>query len=176
MASGSRKPLALNRNSLLRRSTTMTKMALTIDDETRAENAELVDELKTQLQKAERASEQYQRQRDVFQLRLDELLRERATLEERQHLHDAEIMAAKNKVKESDKATRELLDAHNTEKTLLLRDRDEKLGREVELQLIIQRLNETVRSKNRPNLSRSCLLSLPLASLCISANVLGSWR
>jgi hypothetical protein len=65
------------------------------EDDARAEHAQLVAELKEQLQRAEFASEQYQKQLEVLQLRLDEVLVDQSRLEEQGHQRDAEIQSCK---------------------------------------------------------------------------------
>ena len=118
------------------------------EDDARAENAQLVAELKEQLQKAELASEQYQKQLEVLQLRLDEVLIDQTRLEEQNHQRDAEIQALRANAKDFARQKREMEQFHEAEKTLILKEREQQATKEEELQSVIRRLNETIRQRD----------------------------
>lgn len=118
------------------------------DEDARAENAQLVAELKQQLQKAEIASEQYQKQLEVLQMRLDEVLTDQNRLEERDSQHDGEIQALRLEVKDFARQKRDLEQSYESEKAIILKEREEQADKEGELQSVIRRLNETIRQRD----------------------------
>jgi hypothetical protein len=118
------------------------------EDDARAENAQLVIELREQLQKAELASEQYQKQLEVLQLRLDEVLLHQSGLEEQDHQRDMEIQALRANAKDFARQKKEMEQVHEAEKALILKDREQQALREEELHSVIHRLNETIRQRD----------------------------
>jgi septal ring factor EnvC (AmiA/AmiB activator) len=137
-----------------------------VDEDSRAEHAQLVEELKHHVKKAELASEQYQKEMEILQMRLDEVMGERNNLEEQISQKDAEAEAVHAETKDIMRQKKELEQAHKTEKALMLKEREEQIHKEKELQSVVQRLNETMRQKemrsfvegDRPSLSRSGIL------------------
>ena len=138
------------------------------DDDTRAQNARLVEELRQQVQKAEMASEQYQKEVEILQMRLSEAVGERNILEDHISQKDAETEAVHAKARDIMRQKKELEQAHNAEKAVMLKERESQTIKERELQAIVQRLNDTIRQKemrahvdaDRPVLSRSGMLFL----------------
>jgi hypothetical protein len=118
------------------------------EDDARAEHAQLVAELKEQLQRAEFASEQYQKQLEVLQLRLDEVLIDQTHLEEQGHQRDAEIQILQANAKEYARQMKEMEQFHEAEKALILKERDQQASKEEELQVVIRRLNDTIRQRD----------------------------
>ena len=118
------------------------------EDDERAENAQLVADLKEQLQKAEVASEQFQKQLEVLQMRLDEVLTDQSRLEERDHQRDQELQALQLEAKEFARQKRELEQSHEAEKAILLKEREQQSNKEDELQAVIRRLNDTIRQRD----------------------------
>ena len=118
------------------------------EDDARAEHAQLVAELKEQLQRAEFASEQYQKQLEVLQLRLDEVLKDQTRLEEQGHQRDAEIQILQANAKDFARQRKEMEQFHEAEKTLILKERDQQARKEEELQVVIRRLNDTIRQRD----------------------------
>jgi hypothetical protein len=145
------------------------------DDEARAQNAALIEELKEQLQKAETASEQYQRQLGVLQMRLDEAVTEQGKLEEQAHERDSTLEALTTEIREHARQLRDIEQAHEQERNAMLQDKEQQASREEELQATIQRLKETIAQKDirvntdtDKNVSRSCKnLSLVAESFLI---------
>lgn len=121
------------------------------EEEAKAQNAALIEELKEQLQKAETASEQYQKQLGVLQMRLDEALSEQAKLEDQAHEKDSKIEALQNEIREHARQIRELEQAHELERNAMLKDKEQQASREEELQATIQRLKESLAQKERMN-------------------------
>ena len=118
------------------------------EEESRAQNVELIAQLKDQVRRAEDASEQYRKQVEVLQARLDEITEEQTTAEEREYSRRSEVDGLQAEAKESARQRRELEQSHENEMTQLLNDRQAQAGRESELQSVIQRLNESLRSRD----------------------------
>ncbi|KUL88804.1 hypothetical protein ZTR_03491 [Talaromyces verruculosus] len=133
------------------------------DDEARAQNAALIDELKEQLQKAETASEQYQKQLGVLQSRLDDAITEQQKLEDQVHERDSNIEALNTQIRDHARQLRDMEQAHEQERNAMLQDKEQQASREEELQSTIQRLKESIAQKDirvntdsdKSNISRS---------------------
>ncbi|EER39249.1 conserved hypothetical protein [Histoplasma capsulatum var. duboisii H88] len=132
------------------------------DDDARAQNAALIDELKEQVQKAETVSDQYRKQLGVLQLRLDEAVSEQGRLEEQAHEKDSALGALQAEVKELTRQIRDLEQAHETERIAMAKEKEQQAKREEDLESTIQRLKETIAQKefrinveNERNVSRS---------------------
>ncbi|KAL2872550.1 uncharacterized protein BJX67DRAFT_12297 [Aspergillus lucknowensis] len=132
------------------------------EEEARAQNAALIEDLKEQLQKAETASEQYQKQLGVLQMRLDEAISEQAKLEDQSHERDTKIETLNGEIREHVRQIRDLEQAHELERNAMLQEKEQQTSREEEMQATIQRLKEAVAQKdirisaeNDKNVSRS---------------------
>ncbi|EED23456.1 conserved hypothetical protein [Talaromyces stipitatus ATCC 10500] len=133
------------------------------DDEARAQNAALIEELKEQLQKAETASEQYQKQLGVLQSRLDDAITEQQKLEDQVHERDGNIEALNAQIRDHSRQLRDMEQAHEQERNAMLQDKEQQASREEELQSTIQRLKESIAQKDirintdgdKSNISRS---------------------
>jgi hypothetical protein len=139
-------------------STSFTPDELDQDEDEKNTNAQLIAELKEQVQRAEQASEQYRKQVEDMQRRLDDATNDQTASEERDFQRQTEIDHLRAEIKESVRQRRELELAHDSEKRLLLQDRDRQSSREAELQSVIRRLNETLRNKGleKSNANRAC--------------------
>lgn len=137
------------------------------DEDTKASNAQLIADLKEQVQKAELASEQYSKQLEVLQARFDEISNETTAAEEQTLQQQSKIEELQSLLKDSARQNREIEQEHESEKTVLLQERDRRATKEVELQSVIQRLNETIRQhgKERLSMSRSVSIQNSLAAL-----------
>lgn len=138
------------------------------EEEARAQNAALVEELREQLEKAETASEQYQKQLGVLQMRLDEAINEQSKLEDQAHERDTRIESLSGEVRDQARKIRDLEQNHELERNAMLRDKEQQTGREEELQTTIQRLKDSVAQKSMPvnvegerQISRSCEILYP---------------
>lgn len=137
------------------------------EEEARAQNAALIEELRQQLQKAETASEQYQKQLGVLQMRLDEAISEQGKLEDQAHERDSRIELLNGEIRDQARKIRDLEQNHELERSAMLQDKEQQANREEELQATIQRLKESVAQKSMPvtadgerQISRSCMISL----------------
>lgn len=111
-------------------------------DDARAERVSLMDELRSRVQKAETASEEYQRQLILLQVRLDESQQEQGKLEDRLHQSNTNIEELESDRALSARQRREMQDLYETERTSMLKDRAEQKTKEDELLSANQRLKE----------------------------------
>ncbi|EAW06416.1 uncharacterized protein ACLA_081000 [Aspergillus clavatus NRRL 1] len=132
------------------------------EEEARAQNAALIEDLKQQLQKAESASEQYRKQLGVLQMRLDEAISEQGKLEDQGHERDSKIEALNGEIRDHVRQIRDLEQAHEMERNAMLQEKEQHASREEEMQATIQRLKESLAQKemrinadNDKNISRS---------------------
>jgi chromosome segregation ATPase len=117
------------------------------DEDERNANAQLISDLKEQVQRAEQASEQYRKTIEQLQNRLDEATNEQTNAEERDFQRQTELDKLRAEVKELSRQKREAESSHESEKRMLLQERESLLGKDAQSQTIIARLNETLRDK-----------------------------
>ena len=114
------------------------------EDDARAEHVSLMDELRSRVQKAETASEEYQRQLNLLQARLDESQQEQGQLEDRLHQSNTNIEELESDRAQSARQKREMQDLYETERTSMLKDKAEQKARQDELISANQRLKENL--------------------------------
>ncbi|XXH03757.1 60S ribosomal protein L30 [Hypoxylon texense] len=114
----------------------------------RAETVALIDDLKERLQRADATSEQYRKQAEVLQSRLDDALKEQAKLEERVHESEEQIEALRNEKREAARQMREMEAIYEAERSSMMREKEEMANREEEMQTVINRLKETLNQRN----------------------------
>lgn len=142
------------------------------EEEARAQNAALIEDLKEQLQKAETASEQYRKQLGVLQMRLDETVNDHGKLEDHSHERESKIEALNGEIREHVRQIRDLEQSHEMERNAMLQEKEQQTSREEEMQATIQRLKDSMSQKDRfnadndKNMSRSCTDTLSLCFLC----------
>ncbi|KKK25786.1 hypothetical protein P175DRAFT_0494899 [Aspergillus ochraceoroseus IBT 24754] len=117
------------------------------EDEARAQNVALIEDLKEQLQKAETASEQYRKQLGVLQMRLDEAVSEQGKMEDQTHEKESKIEALNGEIREQVRQIRDLEQAHELERNAMLQEKEQQASREEEMQATIQRLKESLAQK-----------------------------
>ncbi|OAA54788.1 m serotype protein [Niveomyces insectorum RCEF 264] len=122
--------------------------AVEAEEAARAETMALLDDLKARLARAETASEQYQRQNDVLQARLDEALREQVKLEERAHEYDEQTEALKNEKREMARQIQQMETIYEAERSAMTREKEDMANREEEMQRVIQRLKDSLAQRN----------------------------
>ncbi|KAI3123864.1 hypothetical protein CBS147326_8436 [Penicillium roqueforti] len=118
------------------------------EEEARAQNAALIEELREQLQKAETASEQYQKQLGVLQMRLDEAISEQTKLEDQAHERDSRIEALNSDIRDQGRQIRDLEQNHEAERNAMLQEKEQQTSREEEMQATIQRLKDAMAQKD----------------------------
>ena len=104
----------------------------------------ILEELRTRVQKAENASEEYQRQLNLLQARLDESQQAHGQLEDQLHERDErveELMAEKT---QAARQKREVEAIYESERIAILKEKEEQTARGEEMQGTIQRLKESL--------------------------------
>ncbi|KXJ90816.1 hypothetical protein Micbo1qcDRAFT_135107 [Microdochium bolleyi] len=119
-----------------------------MDPEARAETVALIEDLKKRHQDADTTSEQYRKQAEVLQARLDEATKEHNKLEEKVHEHEEQIEALRNEKREAARQMREMETIYEAEKSSILKEKEEMATREDEMQAVINRLKETLNQRN----------------------------
>ncbi|GAP83045.2 putative m serotype protein [Rosellinia necatrix] len=145
------------------RASSSLSISTSADADARAETVALIEDLKERLHKADATSEQYRKQAEVLQSRLDEALKEQAKLEERAHENEERVEALKNEKREAARQMREMEAIYEAERSSMMKEKEEMSNREEEMQTIINRLKETLNQRNaeddRP--SRQCEFDRP---------------
>ena len=131
------------------------------EDDARAEHVSLMDELRSRVQKAETASEEYQRQLNLLQARLDESQQEQGQLEDRLHQSNRNIEDLESDRAQSARQRREMQDLYETERTSMLKDKAEQNAREVELTAANQRLKESLAQRENRNIGEDSRIGSP---------------
>ncbi|OLN85962.1 hypothetical protein CCHL11_05371 [Colletotrichum chlorophyti] len=114
------------------------------EEAARAETLALLDDLKERLSKAEISSEQYRKQAEVLQNRLDDALKESAKLEEKVHETEEQIETLRNEKRDAARQMREMEAIYEAERSSMTKEKEEMSNREEEMQTIIQRLKDTL--------------------------------
>ncbi|KAL7623466.1 hypothetical protein AAE478_007148 [Parahypoxylon ruwenzoriense] len=131
------------------RATSSLNISSTISNtEARAETVALIEDLKERLQKADATSEQYRKQAEVLQSRLDDALKEQAKLEERVHESEEQIEVLRNEKREAARQMREMEAIYEAERSSMMKEKEEMANREEEMQAVINRLKETLNQRN----------------------------
>jgi chromosome segregation ATPase len=125
------------------------------DEETKSANAQLIADLKEQVHRAETASEQYRKQLEVMQKRLDDAAGEQTTSEERDYQRQTEIDRLRVEYKDSIRQYRELELAYDADKNTFLNERERQVNKEADLEAKISRLTATLRARDADRVSAS---------------------
>ncbi|KAJ6440307.1 M protein, serotype 2.1 precursor [Purpureocillium lavendulum] len=118
------------------------------ESDARAENASAVEDLQQRLEKEEKASEQYKKQADVLQSKLDDVVKESARLEEKVHEYDEQLEALRNEKRDATRQIREMENIYEAERSAILKEKEELANREEEMQSVIQRLKDNLAQRN----------------------------
>jgi chromosome segregation ATPase len=114
----------------------------------RAETMAIIDDLKERLAQAEASAESYKRQVDVLQSKLDDALKEQSRLEEKVHESEEQIEALTNEKRDAARQIREMETIYEAERSAMLKEKEEMVNREEEMQAVIQRLKDTLAQRN----------------------------
>ena len=114
------------------------------EEEARADNAAIMDELKNRLRKAENASEEYQRQLSLLQMRLNDTLLEQGVLEERLQERIGKMEMLENEKIQAAREKREMENQFEAERVAVMKDNEQRKLVEEELQLANQRLKDSL--------------------------------
>ncbi|KAL9128410.1 MAG: hypothetical protein Q9217_002901 [Psora testacea] len=135
--------------SVLSTSTTASDHAS--EDNARAENISLMDELRTRVQKAETESEEYQRQLNLLQARLDESQQSHGQLEDQFNEKNKRVEELETEKIQATRQKREVEGIFKSERAAMLKDREEQVARERELHGTIQRLKDSLAQREARN-------------------------
>ena len=116
-------------------------------DESKAETAAVIEDLKSRLHKAETEAEENQKQIYVFQSRLDEALADQAKIEEKSNEHAESHENARKENQELVRRHRDLQNAYENDKISSMREREEAANREEQLNDTLMRLKENFAQK-----------------------------
>ena len=114
------------------------------EDDARIEHVALIDNLKRSLRNAELVSEDYQRQLNMLQMKLDDVQHEQGKFEDRLHESSRRIEELEAEKKDVIRQKRDLENIYDSERISMMRHRDEQATREAELKFSVQRLKETL--------------------------------
>ncbi|KAI5467150.1 putative M protein, serotype 2.1 precursor [Mariannaea sp. PMI_226] len=126
----------------------------TQESDARAEAAAALEDLQQRLEKEEKLSQQYKRQADVLQSKLDEAVKESAELEEHAHEHEEQLETLTNEKREITRQMREMESIYEAERSSILKEKEEMANREEEMQSVIQRLKDSLAQRNNDDESR----------------------
>jgi len=139
-----------------------TNAASDAEEEARAETVALLDDLKERLHKSETISEQFQKQAQVLQSRLDEATQDQGKLEEKIHESEERLEILENEKRDALRQKREMESIYEAERSSMTKEREESANREEEMQTIIQRLKDSLTQRSsvdeESRLSRRCKL------------------
>ncbi|KAM0287175.1 hypothetical protein ACHAQH_000489 [Verticillium albo-atrum] len=114
------------------------------DQDARAELVSQLDDLKERLSKAEISAEQYRKQAEVLQTRLDEALEESAKLEEKVHENEEQAETLRNEKRDAARQMREMEAIYESERSSMNQEKEDMANREEEMQMVIQRLKDSL--------------------------------
>ena len=119
------------------------------DDDARAEHAALLDELRSRVEKAETASEEYQRSLNLLQARLDASQQSHGQLEDQLHEKLEQLEEAETEKAQAARQKRDLEKLFEEEREAMLKDRDEQNAMYNGLQVTVQRLRDSLGEKEQ---------------------------
>lgn len=118
------------------------------EEDARAENISIIEELKDKNRKAQTASEEYQRQLNMLQIRLDDSLSQQGKLEDQVAEVTRTVVELENEKSRELRLKREMESNFDAERAAFVRDKNEQKAREEELELVIQRLKENLAQRD----------------------------
>lgn len=118
------------------------------EEDARAENISIVGELRDKMRKAETASEEYQRQLNMIQTRLDDSLFQQGKLEDQVAEVTGTIEELENEKSRESRLKREMESNFDAERSAFVKDKNEQKAKEEELELVIQRLKENLSQRD----------------------------
>ena len=111
-------------------------------------NTQLMAELKEQVERAEQASEQYRRQLQALQQRLDEATDQHTAAEERDFAARTQIDKLLAEAKDNARQKRDMEVNFESERSMLMQEKGRTSEREAALQAVVNRLTETLKTKS----------------------------
>lgn len=107
-----------------------------------------MDELKERLRISEIRAEQFQKETEVLQSRLEEALQEQSKFEDRLHEEAERLEILENEKRDTARQMREMGSIYEGERIAMTKEKEEMANREEEMQAIIQRLKESLSQKS----------------------------
>ena len=114
----------------------------------REEATAAMEDLKERLAKAEGEAESSRKQLEVLQSRFEDTTKEQAKLEERLHEAEEQIESLTNEKRDAARQMREMETIYEAERGSMMKEKEEMANREEEMQTVIQRLKESLATKN----------------------------
>lgn len=118
------------------------------EEDARAENISIIEELREKMRKAEAASEEHQRQLNMLQTRLDDSLFQQGKLEDQVAEVTGTMEELENDRSRELRLKREMESNFDAERAAFVRDKNEQKAKEEELELVIQRLKENLAQRD----------------------------
>lgn len=118
------------------------------EEDARAENLSIIEDLRDKTRKAEAASEEYQRQLNMLQTRLDDSILQQGKLEDQVAEFMGTMEALENEKSRELRLKREAESSFDAERAAFVRDKNEQKAKEEELELVIQRLKENLAQRD----------------------------
>lgn len=118
------------------------------EPESKSYNNQLIADLKEQVERAEQASEHYRKQLEILQQRLDDSTDQQTAAEERDFSARTQIDKLAAEVKDSVRQRRDMEFMFESERNMLIQEKDRSVAREVELQSVVNRLTETLKTRS----------------------------
>ncbi|PFH56396.1 hypothetical protein XA68_16557 [Ophiocordyceps unilateralis] len=118
------------------------------ESEARAEAAAAVEDLQQRLAREETRSENYMKQADVLQAKLDDAILASSRLEDRVHEFEEQIDGLNNDKRDATRQMREMETIYESERSAILKEKEELANREEEMQVVIQRLKDSLAQRN----------------------------
>lgn len=107
-----------------------------------------MEELKEKLRTADAQAEQSRKETEVAQSRLKDALQEQAKLEDRLHEEVERVEVMGNEKRDASRQMREMESIYEAERIAMTKEKEETSNREEEMQVIIQRLKESLSQKS----------------------------
>lgn len=119
------------------------------EEDARMESSAILLEMKERLETSEQASEEYKKQMQVLQSRLDEATKEQGKLEDKLHEEEERVEGLENEKRETVRQKREIETIYEAERAAAMKEREETVTREEELRGVIERLKDSLSQKDR---------------------------
>lgn len=136
------------RSAMARRESLLGGGTTEAQKQAREETTAAIEDLKERLAKAEGEAEGSRKQIDVLQSRHEDATKEQAKLEERLHEAEEQIEALTNEKREAARQMREMETIYEAERGSMMKEKEEMANREEEMQTVIQRLKDSLSTKN----------------------------
>lgn len=116
-----------------------------------AEAAAALEDLQQRLKKEEKLSEQYRKQADVLQSKLDDAVKESAKLEDKVQEYEEQVEALANDKRDATRQIREMESIYEAERSAI--KEKEELANKEEMQTVIQWLKDSLAQRNNPTMT-----------------------